>query len=264
MSEVWGLIRTVQIRDIFDILIVAGIFYAIFSMMRETRSAVALRGMILILIGTFIIYFIARLLTLNALLLMFETFWVVVILVFIIVFQNELRRSLTRVGQMRVFRRFFTQSGRYMDDVTRAVDMMSKRRVGALIALERRNPLRVYAETGVQIDAKVTAELIRTIFTAYAPLHDGAIIIRDDRVVAAGCILPLVSDSSAGRGLGTRHRAALGLSEETDAVVVVVSEETGLISTAVAGELRRGWNTEELHDYLNETFEIDSEEGAHG
>jgi len=132
--------------------------------------------------------------------------------------------------------------------------------VGALIAIERRNPLRVYAGTGTTLDASITEELIRTVFTHLTPLHDGAMIIRNGRIEAAGCILPLTDSLDLSRDLGTRHRAALGLSEETDAVVIVVSEETGTISLAFGGNLNRGQNSEKLREQLTTLLNLKSEE----
>jgi len=236
---------------------VALVFYFIFLMLRESRAAVALRGMIAILVGSLLIYFCAFAFGLTALRVVFNRFWVVVILMFIIVFQQDFRRALTQVGQMRIFRRLFMQGGQHLDEVVEAVRNMAKRRVGAIVAFERRNSLRVFAETGTRVDAHVTAELLRTIFTAYSPLHDGAVIVRDERLVAAGCILPLSADDSLSKDLGTRHRAALGLSEESDAVVVVVSEETGIVSLAVHGALRRGLSAEELREALIAELELE-------
>jgi diadenylate cyclase len=243
---------------------VAGIFYFIFSMLRETRSGVALRGMIIILLSSVVVYFLARILQLNALLLLLESFWVVAVLLFIIVFQQDFRRSLTRVGQMRLFRHLFTRGGRFLDETVAALEAMSKRRVGAIVAFERRNSLRVFSDNGTAIDARISAELLRTIFTSYTPLHDGAVIVRDERVVAAGCILPLSADETLGKDLGTRHRAALGLSEETDAIVVVVSEETGIISMAAEGQLKRGLKIDELRGALVKALDIELKEDRNG
>ncbi|MCX7043932.1 MAG: diadenylate cyclase CdaA [Candidatus Sumerlaeota bacterium] len=264
MQEILSLIITMQPRDILDIFLVATLFYLIFLLLRESRSAVALRGMIAILVGSLIVYFCAFVMRLTALLVVFKNFWVIVILVFIVVFQHDFRRSLTQVGQLRIFRRLFSQSGRYLEEIIEAVRMMAKRRIGAIIVFERRNSLKVYAETGTRLDAQISIGLLRTIFTAYTPLHDGAVIVRDERVVAAGCILPLSSDENLSKDLGTRHRAALGLSEESDAAVVVVSEETGIVSLALNGHLRRGLSADELRDALVEELDIEVKEETNG
>ena len=157
---------------------------------------------------------------------------------FILLFQNELRRALTEAGQIKLFRHFFTQGGEFIDEIIKAVNIMSKRRIGGLIVIERQNPLKTFIDTGVEIDSAVTSDLLRTIFAPFSPLHDGAAIIRNNRIVAAGCILPLSDDPTLSKELGTRHRAAIGLSEESDAIVIVVSEETGNISFSAGGDIK--------------------------
>jgi len=246
--------------DILDILIIGAIFYLLFSLLRETRSAVALQGLVALLLISFLIYLLAEVARLNAVTLVFRSFWIVVVLVFIVAFQHEFKRALTNIGQWRLFRVFFSQSSEFLDEVIRAVSMMAKQRSGALIAVERVNSLKVYCDTGISMDAMVTAELLRTIFTRPSPLHDGAVIIRSDRVVAASCILPLSNNPTLGKDLGTRHRAAVGLSEETDAAVIVVSEESGVISLAFNGRLERRQTPEGLRNGLADLLQIRSEE----
>lgn len=246
--------------DFVDILIVAAVFYLFFSLLRETRSPVALRGLVSLLLLSLVIYFLAEVARLNAVTLIFRSFWIVVVLVVTVAFQHEFKRALTNVGQMRIFRVFFSQGVEFLDELIRAVSTMAKQRVGALIAIERVNSLRVYGDTGIPIDAVVTAETLRTIFMRPSPLHDGAVIIRGDRIVAASCILPLSNNPTLGKDLGTRHRAALGLSEEADTAVIVVSEETGIISLAYSGRLERRQTPESLRDTLAELLEIRSEE----
>jgi diadenylate cyclase len=189
--------------------------------------------------------------------LIFENFWIVVVLVFLIVFQNEFKKALTDVGQMRVFRPFFPRREiDILDQLLQAVKLMARDHVGALIVFERRNPLRSYTGTGTPLDAAVTAELVRTIFTPLAPLHDGALIVSGERLVAAGCILPLTDNPELSRELGTRHRAAIGVSEETDAVVVVVSEETGIISLVFDGRITRNLKPEQLRRDLERLLDL--------
>ncbi len=260
MYDSWLTIRSMEPNDFVDILLVAAVFYGLFAILRGSRSWVVLQGMVTILIGSFLIYFLANTFKLTALMAVFRSFWVIAILLFIVVFQHDFRRSLTQLGQLRIFRNLFTQRGLFLDDLLLAVRQMAQRRVGALIAFERRNTLRVYADTGTPLDSVISEKLIQTIFASHTPLHDGAIIIRDDRLLAAGCIFPLGQESIYAKDLGTRHMAAVGLSEETDAVVLVVSEETGIISLAVGGELRRGLNQEALKEMLIQ--ELDIEEGA--
>lgn len=252
LKELWALISGIQIADVVDILLVAVLFYFLFSLLQGTRSAVALRGLISILLISFVIYFLARLTRLSAIQLLFRSFWLIAVLMFILLFQNELRRALTEAGQIKLFRHFFRPYGEFIDEIVKAVNIMSKRRMGGLIVVERESPLKIFIDTGVEIDSTMSSELLRTIFSPFSPLHDGAVIVRNDRIVAAGCILPLSDDTTLSKELGTRHRAAIGLTEESDAFVVVVSEETGSISLAVNGHLERGLTLEQLRERMIE------------
>jgi len=246
--------------DFADIAIVAAVFYLIFSLLRETRSAVALQGLVTALLFCFLAFFLAEMAHLNAVSLIFRSFWIIVVLVFIVSFQHEFKRALTNVGQFRLFRVFFAQSSEFLEELLRAVSMMAKQRIGALIAIERANSLKVYCDTGIPLDALVTGETLRSIFMRPSPLHDGAVIIRGDRILAASCILPLSNNPTLSKDLGTRHRAAVGLSEEADAVVVVVSEDTGIISLAFDGRLERRQTPESLRGRLAELLRIKPEE----
>jgi diadenylate cyclase len=260
MTELLVTIRNMRLLDVVDILAVALFFYAIFALLRESRSHVALRGFITVMIGSVIIFLVARAWRLQAMVMIFENFWIVVVLVFLIVFQNEFKKALTDIGQMRAFRAFFPRGEiNVLDQVLQAVKIMSKDRVGGLIVFERRNPLRSYTGSGTPLDATLSAELIRTIFTPLAPLHDGALIVNGDRLVAAGCILPLTDNPELSRELGTRHRAAIGITEETDAVVVVVSEETGIISLVVDGGITRNLKPDQLRHDLERLLDLYSE-----
>jgi diadenylate cyclase len=169
----------------------------------------------------------------------------------LIVFQPELRAALAHLGQSpvtRLFRRL--EESEVAEEVADAVDRLSRSGIGAIIAIERDVPLGDYVASGTPMQAKVSADLLQTIFTPYSPLHDGAVIIRGDTIIGAGCILPLSQAAISDRSLGTRHRAALGLSEETDALVVVVSEETSIVSVAVHGRLMRNLSAPQLRDLL--------------
>jgi diadenylate cyclase len=163
------------------------------------------------------------------------------LLILIVLFQPELRRAVAQAGRSRLLRGVLgaarQEQGPVIDDVVQAADALAARRIGALMVLERATGLRHYAELGVPLDALVSSDLLESLFHPYSPLHDGAVFIRGTRVAAAGCFLPLSRHPERGRKLGTRHRAALGLSEESDAVVLVVSEETGRISLAVGGQM---------------------------
>lgn len=256
MEEFLGLLSTLQVIDVIDIIFVAAIFYFLFVLLRRARAIAALRGLIGVLIISFVVFFAARLLNLSATVLIFRTFLLGLMLFFLIVFQGELKRALADLGQIRVFRHFLEPSGEYLNEIIEAVSTLSKRRIGCLLVIGRRNPLRVYADTGTPMDSAINADILRTIFSPYTPLHDGAVIIRGDRIVAAGCILPLSDNPELDRELGTRHRAALGIAEETDALVIAVSEETGTISLAMDGNLERGLEPDVLKLRLQELLEI--------
>jgi diadenylate cyclase len=245
------------IVDVIDILLVSYLLYRLFSLMHGTRAA----SMVFGLISLFILSVIAQwfnLIAVNWLVSSLRTVWVIA---FVILFQPELRRALANVGQNRILGRFLrvSESG-VIPEIVRAAQQLAEKRVGALIVLEKDMGLKHYAETGTAVDAKVTAELLGTIFTPPSPLHDGAVIVQNDRVVAAGCILPLTQDQRISQALGTRHRAALGLSEETDAIVIVVSEETGTIGYAVGGKLHRKVDINTMRTDLLKSFGMVSEE----
>jgi len=254
-------IQNLGIMDVLDILLVTLFFYALFLMLRYTRSFVALMGFVLVIFLSLSLYLIARSFDLKAMILIFQFFWIFIILVFLIIFQNEFRKVMTDIGRMKFFRSFFPAREREaVDELIEAIMAMSARHTGALIAIERRHPLDSYTERGIEVEARVSSELIRTIFTSLTPLHDGAIVIRGDTLVAAKCILGLSDDPELSHALGTRHRAAIGLSEETDAVVLVVSEETGVVSICVDGQLKRGLSREDLAHHLERELDLEAVE----
>lgn len=221
-------------RDLLDIFILASLFYYIFRFIRGTRAAQMFVGL-LILLFLSLMAGVLQLDGLNWLISSLKTVWV---LAFLIIFQPELRKALTSLGGGKMFRSFTrTQGSSILGELVRAVEGLAEKHVGALIVIERNVGLKNIVETGTVVDGKVTAELLMTLFTPPSPLHDGAVVISGKQVVAAGCILPLSQNPRLAYALGTRHRAALGISEESDAVVVVVSEETGQISIAEAGRL---------------------------
>lgn len=261
MENLGSFLATLQISDLLDILIVTGLIFTVLRIVRETRSYTAMRGLIGIVLFGILIYVIARALNLITTVRIFERLWVVIVLVFLIVFQNDFRRALTELGQMRFFRRFFLSTGVDIEELLKAVRTFSRQKIGALICIERRNPLSGYTISGTEIDAVITSELLRTIFMTYSPLHDGAVIIRGDRILAAGCILPIIpAEASPLKDVGTRHHAALAMSQENDSVVVVVSEETGTISLAVGGKLERHHTQETLKEALEGLIDVKREE----
>lgn len=260
MQEIWLILRNISVLNMVDIALVAVPFYAIFLVLREARSYIALWGIVSILLLSFAIYLVAKAADLQATALIYERFWIIVVLVFIIIFQGELKRAMTNIGRLRVFRAFFPQQSQVVAEIIRAVQLMSQRKIGSLIAIERSNSLKPYQATGTMLDATVSAEAIGAVFTPYSPLHDGALIINGDRMVAASCILPLSESPNLSSELGTRHRAAIGLSEETDALVVIVSEETGTISLAEEGKIERYLEPDDLRKRLKRELDLDVEE----
>lgn len=244
--------------DVLDILIVSYLLYRLFSLMRGTRAVHMFFGLIVLFILSVIANFV-NMIALNWIIASLRTVWVIA---FVIIFQPELRRALAQMGQNRFLSRFVSvsESKGVIPEVIKAVSYMAEKKIGALIVLEKDMGLKNYIETGTKVDAKVTSELLGTVFTPPSPLHDGAVIVQNDRVVAAGCILPLTQDPRVTSALGTRHRAALGLSEETDAIVVVVSEETGTIAYADGGKLHRKIELNTLRGDLLKSFGMVAEE----
>jgi len=233
-------IRPQFLVDMIDVLAVAFLFYRLFAMIKGTRAAQMFVGLVFIVIASIVAQWF-RLNALNWIINSLKTVWVIL---FVILFQPELRALLTHIGQNRLLRALIrVGEGGVLKEILGAVEEMGRERRGALIVIERDMGLRDYIETGTKLDATVTKELLETIFTPHSPLHDGAVVIRGDQISAAGCILPLSATAGLSPLLGTRHRAALGLAEETDACVFVVSEENGAISIAHKGELK--WNLDE-------------------
>lgn len=248
-----------QIRflDILDVLIVAMLLYQLLLLIRGTRAVQLVTGLGVL----FGVYGIARYLRLYTLQYLLQYLGVVIPIALLVIFQPELRRMLEQLGRGGVLVTGLLPHGlgreeaiRLINDVSRACRVLALRKIGALIVLERHTGLTDFIETGIKVDGIVTVQLLINVFFPNSPLHDGAAIIRGNRVMAAGCLLPLSENPTLARALGTRHRAGLGISEQTDAVAIIVSEETGTISLARDGELRRGLAEEELKASLLETF----------
>jgi diadenylate cyclase len=243
--------------DLLDIFLVAFLFYRLLILVKGTRSAQMYVGLLVIVI----IGVVARELDLIAVKWITDSLKTVWLIAFVILFQPELRHALAQFGRTRYFRSFL-RGGSYgvLGEIVRGVETLAQRRQGALIVIERNVGLRNFVETGTRLDAKVSAELLVTLFSPGSPLHDGAIIVREDTVISAGCILPLSANPRLAVTLGTRHRAALGLSEETDAVVVVVSEQSGSISVAWRGTLKQRLDEGELRSELSRIFRVRPED----
>ena len=242
-------------RDVVDILLVATLIYRVLMLFRGTRAVQITIGLAVLAGATMA----ARALELTSLGWLLDHFWSFWVVALIVVFQPELRRALAWIGQGSLLQRLLgdtAEGARVVHEVVRATESLAGRRIGALIVLERATGLRQYAELGVALDALVSADLLTSVFLPYSPLHDGAVFIQGGRVVAAGCFLPLSRNIQVGRALGTRHRAALGIAEETDAIAIVASEETGGLSIAVVGRLETVPDADTLRSRLEDLMGV--------
>ena len=251
MSEILTILSQIRWNDVADIALVTFVFYQILLLVRGTRAMQILLGLGVV----FLILFLSQWLNLLTINWIINSFLSSLILVVIILFQPDLRRALARIGR-GPFSGSASEPHTIVEEVVRAAVGMASRMTGALIVLERHIGLAEYVEVGTWLDSAVSRELLITIFQTSTPLHDGAVIISGDRIQAARCVLPLSSSPQAGRNLGTRHRAALGLSEESDAVCVVVSEERGRISVAVEGKLIQDLDAAALRKLLSDLLEL--------
>ncbi|MBU0678662.1 MAG: diadenylate cyclase CdaA [Verrucomicrobia bacterium] len=232
---------------IIEILVLAALFYYIILFFRGTRGAAVLSGFAVLL---FALLALTHFFHLDALNWIIQRFSVYLAVAFLVIFQPEIRRALAELGKQHVFASTRTERS-LVDHVVKAAFLLSERKIGALIALEREIGTRAIQETGTRIDSSVSPELLASIFYPHTPLHDGGVIIRDDRILAAGCVFPLSSRHVLSKSLGMRHRAAVGMTEETDAIVVIVSEETGAVSLSYKGRLSRGLSEERLRRFLS-------------
>jgi diadenylate cyclase len=243
--EHWSRMRFLHptLSDVIDIAVVAFIVYKLFTLVRGTRALQMMMGFVVLVLAAYT----AQLLRLEALNQIFQAGQLVWVIAILIVFQPELRTALARIGRTPVLKFFVkVEDSPVVAEVVKAASQLSEEKRGAIIAIQREVGLMEYVESGKPLHAEVSAELLATIFAPYTPLHDGAVVIEGNNIVAASCILPLTQFPVYDAAIGTRHRAAIGLSEETDAVVVVVSEETGNMSLAVGGRLEKNLSPEQL------------------
>ena len=247
---------TITIIDIIDIVLVTWIFFKVYQYFKETRAGQMLIGLIILLISSFIFNSL-DLVAMSWLLNQFQTVWVVA---FVILFQPEIRRLLIYVGQTRFFQTIFRMgTSRSLESIVEASLNMSEKRWGALIVIQRETGLRSYKEAGIQLKAEVSTPLLLSIFNPNSSMHDGAVILQNTLIEAAGCILPLTESQMVSPEMGTRHRAALGITEESDALVLVISEERGTISIAENGRFTSlDIDEMELRRYLNDRLFISS------
>ena len=249
-EQIQGLVRTIGILDVIDTGLVAYFLYRIYLMLKNTRAAALVKGL-LVLVSLMLI---SKWLNLHVINWILEKAMTMVMVALPVVFQPELRRALEQIGRGRIFRKIGEVDEQEIQDMieaaTSAAVIMAQRKVGALIVFERQVGLEERIETGVKIDGLVSDSLLLNIFEKDTPLHDGAVIIRGNRIVAASCLLPLTDSRNLSQELGTRHRAAIGISEQSDALVLVVSEETGSMSITRNGEIYRYLQADDVRDML--------------
>ena len=255
MSAIWATLKSFQFKDAIDILAVSLILYYLFKLLRQSRSGQLVKGVVVLLA----FYGIAAILNLTMVSYILKSLFEFAVIIIVVVFQPELRQALERIGRNRTLMSFMPGSGdtpykdvmKAITDVCDVTTSFSHSRTGALIVFERDSVLNEVAATGTELNCDTSVQLLGNIFFNKAPLHDGACLIRNGKILSAGCILPLSKSLDISASLGTRHRAAIGLSEECDAVVVVVSEETGTVSIAVGGQLIRDLDRSSLFDKLS-------------
>jgi len=238
-----------------ELLVIWVVVLVIYRFLRGTRGARVIKGVALILVfGVLAIQLFSQEGAFERLNLLYVKALPIISLILIIVFQPELRRALVRLGEARLFKQTGLRRARVIEELVSAMQYLSRNKIGALIAIERRVGLRGIVEQGTRLDAEVTKQLLDTIFWPGSALHDMGVVIQGDRIVAAGVQFPLADGDSIPQELGSRHRAAIGLSQETDALILIVSEETGTISTAERGELTRGLSADDLRPVLSKGF----------
>ena len=269
LNDLLSIFKTIVIRDFIDILAIALIIFGLIKLVRETRAIQLLKGVAVL----FIVYFISSIFGFVMLSSLLRTFIEAAVILIVVIFQPEIRKALEQMGRNKTWKKYikiFAERGKSDEwkktvekaivDVADTALLFSRSRTGALLVFERETKLADIASTGTIIDAETSVALFGNIFFNKAPLHDGASIIRDGKLYAAGCILPLTDNPNVDINLGTRHRAALGMSEQSDAVVLVVSEETGTISLAINGFLLRNFTRDMLVQKLQELLIDDNSE----
>lgn len=251
IKQLLNILRQIRLQDIIDILIVAFIIYRILLLIKGTKAVQMLLGLGVLLIAL-LVSNRAGLYTIDWIV---QSFWAQLVIVIIVLFQPELRRALAHIGENPFFYSLSPiEESRFLEEIVKASVSLANKRIGALLVLERETDLKNFTEMGTELDAKVSREVILSIFHPTSPIHDGAVVIWGNRIVAAGCFLPLSLSASHSRSLGTRHRAALGITEETDAVVIIVSEETGAISLAKDGKMIKDLDIISLREEMSKLF----------
>ncbi len=262
MNSVLTVLSNIRIFDVIDILIVAFVFYKIYMMIQSTRAVQLVKGLVILMIVSKLSEW-AKLYVVNYILRNTFTLGLVAML---IIFQPELRKALEYIGRSKFMSKSMNDliAEERREDIAQlveAIGTMSRKKIGALVVIEQDTGINDIINTGTRLEAKITAQLLLNVFFPNSPMHDGAVVIRDRQVMAAGCLLPLSQNLTISKDLGTRHRAALGLVESSDALVIVVSEETGGISLAKDGKLRRYLDGQTLKNLLNESLLSDEPSG---
>lgn len=263
LDSIVSILMSIRISDVIDIAIVSYLMYKVLEFIRETRAQQLLRGVLLLVV----VFFASDLLNLNLLNWLLKSVLTMGAFAIVVIFQPELRRGLEKVGHKMLFANQFRDQKdesamEVVSEIVDAVDDFSRTRTGALIAIERDTMLTDLLDKGAEVDAKISARLLGNLFYEGSPLHDGAVIIRGTRILAASCVLPLTERTDIGRNLGTRHRAGVGLSEVSDALVIIVSEESGAISVAENGKLKRFLDDKTLEKMLLDIY-MPAEKASH-
>ena len=257
-NQLRGILSTIGLLDILDVLLVAIILYKMYEMLQDTRAITLVKGLVVLLVLTMV----SNWLELHVIYWLMQKVVTLLFVALPIVFQPELRRTLEHLGQGRFFGRSVflndEEARSIVNELDKAVMALAAHKTGALLVLERDMGLNDICASGIQIDGLITSDFLMNVFIPNTPLHDGAAVIRGKRLIAAGCLLPLTDNRSLSTELGTRHRAAIGLSEQCDALIVVVSEETGTISVAENGKIRRHLDSDTLKAYLRPIFAPES------
>jgi diadenylate cyclase len=244
-------IRQIRWQDMVDVILMSIIIYRLLLIIKGTKAAHMLIGLGLLLMASLL----SRYFELYTVDWMIQSFWAQIVIAIIILFQPEIRRALAQMGEAQIFKNLTSaEELKSLDEIVRATVSLANKKIGALIAIERDTSLKDFVEMGTPLDAKVTKEILLSIFHPTSPIHDGAVVIKGNRIIAAGCFLPITMGPDISKTLGTRHRAGLGLSEETDAVIVVVSEETGMVSMAIHGKFETHLDMGTLRDILTDLF----------
>lgn len=257
MDSVLGHFANITVNDVLDIAIISFLFYKFLMLVKETRAEQLIKGLVVILI----VWKISEWAELRMVHFAIKNLMTLGVVALIILFQPEMRRALEYIGRNKLMRKSITdlmeeEMDYMLDQIVTAIVDLAEQKTGALVAIERETGLNEIVQTGIKVDAAISAELLKNIFFHNAPLHDGAVVIKKNRLQAASCLLPLTTSDALGSDLGTRHRAALGLCERSDAMVIVVSEETGTISLAMDGKLSRFLDRNSLQSILRSKFKV--------